>query len=151
MEIKRTPEISVEKTRRFVIRPPETNQTISCPAGNEAMLAAAITAVLEIGRLMQISARSRGATAAASLLRAGFRKNSRTKLKTDVNILFTFNIMNFIEPLAFYFFQGQLVSSGAGCIIIYLARIERAARCTGSFADNGKSGFDRPTAGKKAA
>ena len=46
MEIKRSVEISVEKTRRFVIRQPETNQTIWCPACNEPMLAAEASAVL---------------------------------------------------------------------------------------------------------
>lgn len=46
MEIKRSIEISVEKTRRFAIRQPETDETISCPACNELMLTAEAAAVL---------------------------------------------------------------------------------------------------------
>lgn len=46
MEIKRTTEISVEKTRRFVIRQPETDATITCPACSEPMLVAETAAVL---------------------------------------------------------------------------------------------------------
>lgn len=46
MEIKRTTEIVVEKTRRFRIRQPETDETIACPACGELMLAAEICAVL---------------------------------------------------------------------------------------------------------
>ena len=46
MEIKRTTEISVEKTRRLVIRQPETDATIRCPACNEPMLTAEAVAVL---------------------------------------------------------------------------------------------------------
>ena len=46
MEIKRTIEISVEKTRRFVIRQPETNRMISCPVCGEPMLTAEAAAVL---------------------------------------------------------------------------------------------------------
>lgn len=46
MEIKRTTEISIEKTRRFVIRQPETDATISCPTCNEPMLSAEAAATL---------------------------------------------------------------------------------------------------------
>ena len=46
MEIKRTIEISVEKTRRFVIRQPEFDETISCPMCGELMLTAEAAAVL---------------------------------------------------------------------------------------------------------
>ena len=46
MEIKRTIEISVEKTRRFVIRQPEADATLSCPACGELMLTAEAAAVL---------------------------------------------------------------------------------------------------------
>ena len=46
MEIKRTIEISVEKTRRFVIRQPETDAVILCPTCNEPMLTAEAAAVL---------------------------------------------------------------------------------------------------------
>ena len=46
MEIKRTTEISVEKTRRFVIRQPETDPAIACPACGEPMLTAEASAVL---------------------------------------------------------------------------------------------------------
>lgn len=46
MEIKRSVEISVEKTRRFVIRQPETDKTILCPACNETMLTAEAAAIL---------------------------------------------------------------------------------------------------------
>lgn len=46
MEIKRTTEISVEKTRRFVIRQPETNETMSCPTCGESMLTAEAAAAL---------------------------------------------------------------------------------------------------------
>lgn len=38
MEIKRTIEISVEKTCRFVICQPEADETLSCPACGELML-----------------------------------------------------------------------------------------------------------------
>lgn len=46
MEIKRTTEIVVEKTRRFVIRQRETDDTLLCSACGEPMLAAEICAVL---------------------------------------------------------------------------------------------------------
>ena len=46
MEIKRSTEISVEKTRRFVIRQPETNELISCPVCGELMLTAEAAAAL---------------------------------------------------------------------------------------------------------
>jgi hypothetical protein len=46
MEIKRSIEIAVEKTRRFVIRQPETDAMILCPKCNEPMLAAEASAVL---------------------------------------------------------------------------------------------------------
>ncbi len=46
MEIKRSIEISVEKTRRFVIRQPETYAAIRCPACGELMLTAEASAVL---------------------------------------------------------------------------------------------------------
>ncbi len=46
MEIKRSIEISVEKTRRFVIRQPEMSETISCPTCGEPMLTAEAAAVL---------------------------------------------------------------------------------------------------------
>lgn len=46
MEIKRTTEISVEKTRRFRIRQPETNETISCSVCGEPMLTAEASAAL---------------------------------------------------------------------------------------------------------
>ena len=46
MEIKRTAEISVEKTRRFVIHQPETDAAIRCPMCGELMLAAEAAAVL---------------------------------------------------------------------------------------------------------
>ena len=46
MEIKRSVEISVEKTRRFVIRQPETDAIFTCPACNEPMLTAELAAVL---------------------------------------------------------------------------------------------------------
>ena len=46
MEIKRTIEISVEKTRRLVIRQPETDRMISCPVCGEPMLTAEAAAVL---------------------------------------------------------------------------------------------------------
>lgn len=46
MEIKRTIEISVENTRRFVIRQPETDEIVLCPACGELMLTAEASAVL---------------------------------------------------------------------------------------------------------
>ena len=46
MEIKRTTEISIEKTRRFRIRTPETDAMISCPSCGEPMLTAEAAAVL---------------------------------------------------------------------------------------------------------
>ena len=46
MEIKRTTEISVERTRRFSIRLPETDETIQCPMCGELMLTAEASAVL---------------------------------------------------------------------------------------------------------
>lgn len=46
MEIKRTTEISVEKTRRFVIRQPETDEMIFCSACGEPMLTAEAAAAL---------------------------------------------------------------------------------------------------------
>lgn len=46
MEIKRTTEISIEKTRRFRIRQPETDETILCATCGEPMLAAETSAAL---------------------------------------------------------------------------------------------------------
>ena len=46
MEIKRTTDISIEKTRRFVIRQPEADATILCPSCGELLLAAEAAAVL---------------------------------------------------------------------------------------------------------
>jgi len=46
MEIKRSIEISVEKTRRFVIRQPEADETLLCPVCGELMLTAEAAAVL---------------------------------------------------------------------------------------------------------
>lgn len=46
MEFKRRTEISIEKTRRFVIRQPESNETFFCPACGEPMLAAETAAAL---------------------------------------------------------------------------------------------------------
>ncbi len=46
MEIKRSIEISVEKTRRFIIRQPETDIAFHCPACGEPMLTAEASAVL---------------------------------------------------------------------------------------------------------
>lgn len=46
MEIKHTTEIIVEKTRRFVIRQPETDTAVWCPACGERMLTAEASAAL---------------------------------------------------------------------------------------------------------
>ena len=46
MEIKRSVEISVEKTRRFVIRQPETDAMIVCPTCGEPMLTAEACALV---------------------------------------------------------------------------------------------------------
>lgn len=46
MEIKRTTEYFVEKTRRFRMRQPETDAIILCPACSEPMLTAETSAVL---------------------------------------------------------------------------------------------------------
>ncbi len=46
MEIKRTTEISVEKTRRFIIRQPEADEIFSCPKCGEPMLTAENSAAL---------------------------------------------------------------------------------------------------------
>ena len=46
MEIKRSVEISIEKTRRFRIRQPETDAMILCPTCGEPMLTAEAAAVL---------------------------------------------------------------------------------------------------------
>jgi phage FluMu protein Com len=46
MKIKRTIEISVEKTRRFVVRQPEADAAIRCSSCGELMLTAEMAAVL---------------------------------------------------------------------------------------------------------
>ena len=46
MEIKRSVEISVEKTCRFVIRQPETDAMILCPTCGELMLTAEVCALI---------------------------------------------------------------------------------------------------------
>ena len=46
MEIKRSIEISVEKTRRLVICQPETDDTMPCPVCGELMLTAEAAAIL---------------------------------------------------------------------------------------------------------
>lgn len=44
MEIKRATEIYIETTRRFVIRQPETDETILCPVCGEEMMPAEMSA-----------------------------------------------------------------------------------------------------------
>lgn len=46
MEIKHSTEISVERTRRFVIRQPEMDETLPCPGCGEMMLSAESSAIL---------------------------------------------------------------------------------------------------------
>jgi predicted RNA-binding Zn-ribbon protein involved in translation (DUF1610 family) len=46
MEIKRATEIFIERTRRFIIRFPDTGEAIPCPVCGEQMLTAEMSAAL---------------------------------------------------------------------------------------------------------
>lgn len=96
-------EISVEKTRRFIIRLPETDKTIRCPACGEVMLTAETAAVLFrvkcrlVYQLVELGAAHFVETEAGAMFVC---PSSLDRAIGDVNDAPTAQIVNFLKDSA---------------------------------------------------